>query len=50
MKTTKNKKGVANYILFSIILLILALIIVAFFYFAGSNIIKDALTRLLLLK
>jgi len=43
-------KGVTNYALFGIILLILALLIVAFFYFAGSSIIKEWLTKMLLLK
>ena len=48
-KNTKSK-GVTNYMLFGVILLVLALIVIAFFYFIGTNIIRDTLTKMLVNK
>ena len=36
-------KGVSNYLIWMVVLLIVTLIVIALFYFGGINIIRDVL-------
>jgi len=41
----ENKKGIADFMMWFIILFILSIVLIALFYIGGNNIIKDFLLK-----